>query len=72
MNNKLALTIDEAAEAGPIGRGKIYQAIANGELQARKCGRRTFILMEDFAEFLRKLPTVEPKSARGSKGEDAA
>jgi excisionase family DNA binding protein len=61
--NKLALTIDEAIAAGPIGRTKIYEAIGNGSLPARKIGGRTFILATDFEAWLQAQPLVNAKAA---------
>ena len=38
---KLGLTIAEAAFAAGIGRSRLYEAIAAGQLTARKFGART-------------------------------
>ncbi|WP_409364851.1 helix-turn-helix domain-containing protein [Bradyrhizobium sp. JYMT SZCCT0428] len=35
-----------------IGRTKLYQAITEGSLKARKCGKRTLVLREDLRGFL--------------------
>jgi len=40
---KLAYSICELANDGPIGRSSIYNQIAAGRLRARKIGRRTKI-----------------------------
>lgn len=53
-----ALNIAEACAAAGIGRTKIYEAIARGELKARKCGKRTLILKEDLRIFLSSLPAA--------------
>jgi hypothetical protein len=37
----------------------IFKAIKEGKLKARKAGRRTFILPEDYETFLRSLPVKE-------------
>jgi excisionase family DNA binding protein len=37
------LSVSEACAVAGIGRTKIYQAIAEGSLRARKCGKRTLI-----------------------------
>jgi excisionase family DNA binding protein len=56
MDEKLSLTIEEAAKLTSIGRSKLYQAISAGRLQARKFGRRTVILRSDLERFLAALP----------------
>ena len=53
------LSIVEACNVAGIGRTKIYQAIAEGELVARKYGKRTLILRSDLQAFLANLPTVQ-------------
>ena len=49
---------EEACAMAGIGRTKIYEAIANGKLTARKCGKRTLILREELRQFLASLPTT--------------
>jgi excisionase family DNA binding protein len=56
---KLAYTIDEAAQAGGPGRTKIYEAIKLGRLKAHKAGRKTVILKDDYLAFLQALPVME-------------
>lgn len=53
---KIALTVPEAIEAAPIGRTRLYAALRNGQLKAKKFGKRTLILSEDFQSFLKNLP----------------
>ena len=43
---------------GPFGRTSVYQAIKDGRLVARKFGRKTVILKEDWEAFLRGLPAI--------------
>jgi excisionase family DNA binding protein len=52
------LSIAEACTVAGIGRTKIYQAIASGQLTARKYGKRTIILRRDLQAFLSALPVV--------------
>jgi excisionase family DNA binding protein len=52
------LSIQEASSIAGIGRTKIYEAISNGKLKARKFGKRTIILRADLQDFLSKLPVV--------------
>jgi excisionase family DNA binding protein len=50
------LSIAEACAMAGIGRTKIYRAISDGTLKARKFGKRTLILRDDLREFLSSLP----------------
>jgi excisionase family DNA binding protein len=52
-------SIPEAAVVASIGRTKIYEAIGDGSLIARKHGRRTIILRDDLHAFLTALPAVK-------------
>jgi excisionase family DNA binding protein len=58
-NEKLAYSVDETAVRAGVGRDKIYSAIREGHLAARKLGRRTLILQDDLDKFLRALPALE-------------
>jgi excisionase family DNA binding protein len=53
------LSIAEACAVAGLGRTKIYEAISDGSLKARKCGKRTIILRADLQSFLSALPVVE-------------
>jgi excisionase family DNA binding protein len=53
------LTLNEASIVAGIGRTKLYEAIANGELKARKFGSRTIVLRDDLLGFLKSLPEVQ-------------
>jgi excisionase family DNA binding protein len=53
------LTLNEASIVSGIGRTKLYEAIASGELTARKFGSRTLILREELVRFLKSLPEVQ-------------
>jgi len=57
---KLAYSIRELANDGPIGRSSIYNQIAAGRLRARRIGRRTIILDEDWRAFLASTPAIAP------------
>jgi excisionase family DNA binding protein len=52
------LSIAEACTIAGIGRTKIYEAIADGRLTARKLGKRTLVLRGDLQAFLSSLPVV--------------
>lgn len=60
MTEKHAFSISELAKAGPLGRSKLYEAIRDGALVARKAGRHTIILKADFEQFLTSLPIATP------------
>jgi excisionase family DNA binding protein len=46
----------EACTIAGLGRTKIYEAIADRQLKARKFGKRTIILRSDLERFLTALP----------------
>jgi excisionase family DNA binding protein len=54
-----ALSIAEVCAVAGIGRTKIYQAIADGSLKARKCGKRTLVLRNELRDFLSSLPGAD-------------
>ena len=56
---KMAFSVDEAAMRAGLGRDRIYTAIRNGDLVARKYGRRTLITSEALQRFLNGLPTLQ-------------
>ena len=60
-NVPLAYLVDEACEAARASRSSIYRAIRDGELVARKRGRRTVILANDLQDWLERLPPVPMK-----------
>jgi excisionase family DNA binding protein len=53
------LTLAEASIVSGIGRTKLYQAIADGQLTARKYGSRTIVLRSELLRFLTSLPEVQ-------------
>jgi len=53
-----ALAIDEVSARIGIGRDGVYRAINEGQLRARKFGKRTLILATDLDAFLEALPDV--------------
>jgi excisionase family DNA binding protein len=53
-----ALTINEVSERIGVGRDGVYKAINDGQLRARKFGKRTLILTSDLEAFLQSLPMV--------------
>ena len=59
---QLAHTIDEVCKISKLGRSSIYEEIRSGRLIARKCGRRTIILVPDLHAWLDRLPQIEPEA----------
>lgn len=57
----LAYTIIEASKISKVGRSKLYVAVADGSLRARKLGKKTLILPADLERWLEDLPRYEPK-----------
>jgi excisionase family DNA binding protein len=54
---RFSLTPDEAAESTGFSRTRIFQAIRDGELTARKDGKATVIETDELLRWLRSLPT---------------
>jgi excisionase family DNA binding protein len=53
MNNEpLAYSIEDACAASGLGKTKIYEAMAAGQLSKVKLGRRTLILRSDLLKYL--------------------
>lgn len=62
----LSLSIENVRSITGIGRTRLYEAINNGKLKARKFGKRTIILRDDLDIFLTNLESY-PMNKRGSK-----
>ena len=54
---RFSLTPDEAAESTGFSKTRIFQAIRNGELTARKGGKATVIETGELLRWLGSLPT---------------
>ena len=54
----LAYTVEDFAASTGLGRTRLYEAIKNRQLRARKYGKRTIILAEDGRAFLASLPEL--------------
>ncbi len=54
--NKLAMSVEQAAEQANCSRAYLYNAIKLGNLRAKKMGRKTISLGEDLTAYLRGLP----------------
>ena len=58
-SEKMAFSVEEAAMLASLGRDKIYKAIRDNELEARKSGRRTLITADALRSFLARLPRLD-------------
>jgi hypothetical protein len=58
MEQKRAYSINELASNGPEGRTTLFKAIRERRLVARKAGRKTIVLAEDYEAYLRSLPVI--------------
>ena len=56
---RAAYSIAEVIALSGLGRDTIYKAIHQGQLKARKLGRRTVVLASDLQAFLESLPVME-------------
>lgn len=56
IDDKLAFSPNSAAQVTGVGRTKIFEAIKEHQLIARKLGRRTIILRDDLLAWLLALP----------------
>jgi len=59
QRRRMALSIAEAAEEAGVARDKIYEAIREGRLEARKWGRRTLITYDALQRFINGLPPLQ-------------
>jgi excisionase family DNA binding protein len=61
VQQRLAVSIEDAVTASGLGRSKVYEEIRDGRLVARKVGKRTLILMTDLQAWLEAFPKIAPK-----------
>ncbi|MBX6745238.1 MAG: helix-turn-helix domain-containing protein [Acetobacteraceae bacterium] len=59
----LAYTVADVQRVARLGRTKIYELLATGQLRAMKAGARTLIDAESLRRYLASLPTLQPKKA---------
>ncbi len=55
-----ALNISDICRRARVGRSYVYAEIRAGRLTARKFGRATRVLLEDFRRWLDSAPAIEP------------
>ena len=63
----LAYSIDGYSEISGLGRSFLYEEIRNGNLEARKAGRRTIILHDEGQRYLKSLPELKPNTAHAEQ-----
>jgi excisionase family DNA binding protein len=52
MDDKISLTISEAAKAIGVSRSKIFLLLKSGDVRAVKLGRRTLIPIDNLKSFI--------------------
>lgn len=62
LSERLACDAEELSSLSPIGMTRIRSAIKDGSLPAKKHGRSTIVLMEDFRAWLKALPDAGSES----------
>lgn len=56
------LPIPGAVAYAGASRSAIYAALKRGDIEARKCGRRTLVSVASLDEFLASLPTYQAEA----------
>jgi excisionase family DNA binding protein len=59
MNDKMLLTVDEAAQRLSVGRSLLYERLLRGELLSVKVGRRRLVPGAALDEFVKRLRQAE-------------
>jgi excisionase family DNA binding protein len=59
QGRRMAVSVAEAAVETGVGRDKLYAAIRDGRLEAKKFGRRTLITYDALRRFLDALPPLQ-------------
>ena len=58
-DTRLAFSVDEAATRVGVCRDRIYSAIKDGRLDAKKMGRRTLVTSDALQRFIDELPAFK-------------
>ena len=64
MEDKLTLSIEEAAKVLGIGRNLCYERVKTGEIPVIKIGRRLLVPKKALEKLLEEPPTPYPHSGR--------
>ena len=62
--DKLLYTISECCRLASIGRTKLYELVASGEIPVRKVGKKTLVAAVDLKRWADRLPVIEAKTDR--------
>ena len=63
VTERATYSVKETAAIAGVSRDKVYQAIKDGQLEARKWGRRTIIPADALRRFLTDLPALRLSSS---------
>lgn len=61
------ITVTQATVRWGIGKSKMYALFASGQIEARKIGTRTLVLVESGDQFFRNLPRFGAENPRRVK-----
>jgi excisionase family DNA binding protein len=56
------LTVPDVCSRFAIGRSRLYELLAKGELAAFKLGKRTVFSFADLTEYMSRLPAWTPQN----------
>jgi excisionase family DNA binding protein len=54
--DRRALSVKEVCKYITLGRTSVYKLVRSGQIPARKCGRRTIVLLSELEQALKSLP----------------
>ncbi|RFD19500.1 DNA-binding protein [Komagataeibacter melaceti] len=56
----ISASIQDAVKMSGIGRTTLYGLLSQGKIKARKCGRRTLIMVDSLESYINSLPYHQP------------
>jgi excisionase family DNA binding protein len=59
--DQLLYTISQTCRVAAIGRTKLYELIARGEIPIRKVGKKTLVAAADLQRWVDQLPAIQTK-----------
>lgn len=62
-DEKILYDLRDVMTLTSLKRSALYEALADGRLEARKMGRRTFVTRDALHRFIAALPAWEPERA---------
>jgi hypothetical protein len=57
-------TIEGAQDFSGLTRSRLYELMGSGDLEARKCGRRTLLVGDSLRAYLARLPRADIRMGR--------